>query len=111
MVQPKPGPDGLTAYNSSYGGTAVNDVNSHRKLTWWTPSTTTGVTATGTNTVSLRDHNTPFFPPNGTRSNDTTSFQAAVFTGRFSLASAETLTFDRGADDDAAAIISGKSRG
>lgn len=107
MVQSQLGPDGLPVYNSSYGGTAVNDVNSNGELTWWTPSTTTGVTATGTNTVSLPYNNTSFFPPNGTGSNDTTSFQTAVFTGRFTLASAEKLTFNLGADDDAFLYVDG----
>ena len=99
------GPDGLPVYNSSYGGPALTNVNANGELTWWTPSAQ--VTETGTATVALPYANSAFFPPNGTGSNDSGVFQTAMFSGTFNLTSAQTVTFNLGADDDAFLYVDG----
>jgi PEP-CTERM putative exosortase interaction domain len=107
MVTSTLGPDGLPVYNSNYGGTPAKDVNSNGELTWWTPSTTTGITQTSTGTVTLPFANNNFYAPNGTGTNDSTEFQTAIFSGTFTLASPEKLTFTLGADDDAFLYVDG----
>jgi fibro-slime domain-containing protein len=97
-VQSTLGPNGLPVYNSSYGGPTLTGVNpTTGELTWWTPSS--NVTFTSTTTVTL-----PFisnmFPPNGTGTNDTNSFQTAILSGKLIVPQHETVAFSLGGDDD-----------
>ncbi len=105
-VTSKLGPDGLPVYNNA-SADPVHDLNANNEILWWTPSTTLGITKTGTGTVNLPYNNQNLFPPNGTGSNDASAFQTAVFTGTFTLAAAQTVSFSLGADDDAFFYIDG----
>ena len=98
------GATGLPVYNPNYGGPQLYDVSSHGELTWWSPGQGTNqnpnVVQTGIGTVTLPYNNTSFFPPNGTGSNDSNGFQAAVFRGTLYVPTQEAVTFSFGADDD-----------
>ncbi|MDD2876172.1 MAG: PEP-CTERM sorting domain-containing protein [Acidiphilium sp.] len=109
MVTSNLGPDGLPVYNASYGGPAASDVNANGELTWWSPSMNTHVTETSSGTAILPVSNGNFFPPNGTGTNDTNSFQTAVYSGTFTLAAPETFTFNLSADDDAFLYVDSKN--
>lgn len=105
-VNPTLGLDGLPVYNPGYGGPALNDVNLNGELTWWSPAGSPGggnanVTQTGTGVVTLPINFTTFFPPNGGGSNDTNSFQTAIFKGVLHVPVAESVSFNLGSDDDA----------
>ncbi|MHB1871592.1 MAG: PEP-CTERM sorting domain-containing protein [Steroidobacteraceae bacterium] len=95
------GPDGLPVYNPTYGGPTLYDVNANGELTWWSPSENSNVTQTGTGTITLPYANYSMFPPNGTGSNDANGFQAAIFRAVLTVPTAESVTFNFGADDDA----------
>lgn len=101
------GPNGFPVYNPSYTvngsspGTPLLDVDANGQLTWWNPAENSNVTQTGTGTVTLPFSNTSFFPPNGTGPNDANGFQAAILTGTLMVPTAEVVTFNFGADDDA----------
>jgi fibro-slime domain-containing protein len=98
-VQSTLGPNGLPVYNSSYGGPTLTGVNpTTGELTWWTPSS--NVTFTSTTTVTL-PFTSNMFPPNGTGTNDTNSFQTAILSGKLIVPQQETVTFKLGSDDDA----------
>jgi hypothetical protein len=99
-VQSTLGPDGLPVYNSAYGGPTLYDVNANGELTWWSPSENSNVVETGTGTVTLPYNNGSMFPPNGTGSNDSNGFQAAIFRATLVVPVAEQVTFSFGADDD-----------
>jgi fibro-slime domain-containing protein len=107
-VQSQLGPDGLPVYNASYGGPALHDVNSKGELTWWSPAYNTNVTETGSAMVALPFSNGSFYPVNGTGTNDTKAFLTAKFTGVFNLATAQQVTFNLGADDNAYLYIDNK---
>jgi fibro-slime domain-containing protein len=66
------------------------------------------VTQTGTGTITLPYSNGSFFPPNGTGTNDANGFQAAAFSTVLSVPSAETISFNIGADDVAFVYLDGR---
>lgn len=119
---------GLPIYNSGESGAgAAHDVSTTTgDLEWWTPGThgPNTVTATGTNSsFAVSDdplHPTNMFVPNSTGGgnqgmncdpvngvNTKNCEETAILTGTFNLASAENVTFDVGADDDAFVFIDG----
>jgi len=104
------------------GAAAANDLLPGNVLGWWTPGTygPNVITATGTNPsfVVSTDPNNPtnMFPPNSTgggnqgmNCNQGTANceETALLTSVFTLGSAENVTFDVGADDDAFVFIDG----
>ena len=115
---------GMPVFNTLESGAApANDLLSGNVLGWWTPGTygPNTVTATGTNSsfVVSTDPNNPtnMFPPNsmgggnqGMNCNGGTANceETAILTSTFNLASAENVTFDVGADDDAFVFIDGQ---
>jgi fibro-slime domain-containing protein len=127
--------NGMPVYNPSETGAAgANDVftgagPNHDQLEWWTPGTygSNTVIPTGTNSSFVVSDNpsspTNMFPPNSTGSGNTGNNcgpsvtgapvqgnceETAILTGTFNLASAENVTFDVGADDDAFVFIDGQ---
>lgn len=117
---------GMPIYNTGESGAAAANDYNHTTgvLDWWTPGTygSNTVAATGTNgsfAVS-DDPNSPtnMFPPNsggsGNQGNNCAApltgncEETAILTGTFNLASAENVTFDVGADDDAFVFIDGQ---
>lgn len=114
----------MPLYNTGESGAAAANDYNHTTgvLDWWTPGTygSNTVTATGTNAafVVSTDPNNPtnMFPPNSTgggnqgmNCNNSTANceETAILTDTFNLASAENVTFDVGADDDAFVFIDG----
>jgi fibro-slime domain-containing protein len=122
--------NGMPVYNpGEVGAAAANDVGAGNQLMWWTPGTygSNTVVATGTNAsfVVSDDQNNPtnMFPPNSTGGGNQGNNcgpsvtgapvhgnceETAILTGNFNLASAENVTFDVGADDDAFVFIDGQ---
>lgn len=116
---------GMPVYNTGESGAAAANDYNHTTgvLDWWTPGTygSNTVTATGTNAafaVSTDPNNpTNMFVPNSTGSGNTgmncnngtaNCEETAILTSTFNLASAENVTFDVGADDDAFVFIDGQ---
>ncbi|MGA1983031.1 MAG: PEP-CTERM sorting domain-containing protein [Acidobacteriaceae bacterium] len=120
-VLPTLGVDGLPVYNPA--ATAVSgsiytpkDLLPDDEITWWSPtlnngsSTTAGasdVVQTGTGVVMLPFSNNAFYAPNGTGSNDSSAFQAAVLTGTLVVPSTETVGFSISSDDMAFLYLDG----
>jgi hypothetical protein len=118
------GPDGLPVLNTAtYGcvsGCFTNaplpaDLTASGEITWCSPSLNKGgsggvsdVVQTGTGIITLPYNNVDFYPPNGTGSNDMSGFQAAVFSTVLNVPSAETISFNVGADDTAFVYLDGK---
>jgi fibro-slime domain-containing protein len=127
--------NGMPIYNPSETGAAgANDVftgagANHNQLEWWTPGTygSNTVIATGTNGSFVVSDNpsspTNMFPPNSTGGGNQGNNcgpsvtgaavqgnceETAILTGTFNLSSAENVTFDVGADDDAFVFIDGQ---
>jgi hypothetical protein len=85
----------------------VNDNNATTgEATWWSPSMNSNVVQTGTGTVSL-PYSSTMYAPNSTGSNDATFYETAILSGTFSLASASTIGFVLGSDDDSFIYIDG----
>jgi fibro-slime domain-containing protein len=108
---------GMPVYNTAQGGTATapNDLGAGNVIEWWTPGTygVNTVTATGTNnsfSVSTDPNNpTNMFPTNSTGNSNQNGFEeTAILTSTFTLGSAQNVTFDVGADDDAFVFIDGQ---
>lgn len=122
-VQSSLGADGLPILNTATYGCTTGcftatplpaDLTASGEITWWSPSLNDGgsggasdVTETGTGTVTLPYDNTSFFPPNGTGSNDSSGFQAAVFQTTLDVPTEETISFNVGADDVAFVYLDG----
>jgi hypothetical protein len=124
-VQNTLGPDGLPVLNTTQygcvsgcisGSGLPTDLTASGEITYWSPTLNNGgaggtsdVTFTGTGTVSL-PFNVPsnFFPPNGTGSSDGSGFQAATLSGTLNAPTAETVSFNIGADDMAFAYLDGQ---
>ena len=95
---------GLDGMPTATGG--VHDI-SGGVLTWWDPSLNSNVKADGTGTVSL-PYNSNMYAPMSTGTNDTYVYETAIFKGDFSLASAGTVDFVLGSDDDSFIYVDGK---
>ncbi|HWY61714.1 MAG TPA: PEPxxWA-CTERM sorting domain-containing protein [Rhizomicrobium sp.] len=97
------GPNGLPVASAPFG---VNDIGVGNQITWWSPTLNTHVVQTGMGTITL-----PFasnmYAPNSTGFNDSSFFETAVFNGTFSLASASTVEFQLGSDDDSFIYVDG----
>ena len=122
-VQSQLGPDGLPILNTATYGCTSNcfpnthlpaDLTASGEITWWSPNLNNGgpggtsdVVETGTGTITLPYSNLAFFPPNGTGSNDASGFQAAVFSTTLVVPSAESISFNVGADDVAFVYLDG----
>lgn len=122
-VQSSLGPHGLPVLNTAaYGcvsGCFTNlplpaDLTASGEITWWSPALNNGgsgavsdVVETGTGTITLPYAHTQFYPPNGSGPNDTSGFQAAVFSTTLSVPSAGPITFTIGADDVAFMYLDG----
>lgn len=106
---------GLPVYNPAQTGnaTAPNLLGAGNVIEWWTPGVYAAntITSTGTGTLNVStDPNNPtnMFPPNSTGNSNQNGFEeTAILTSNFNLASAENVTFDVGADDDAFVFIDG----
>ncbi len=122
-VQATLGADGLPILNTTTYGCSTNcflatpypsDLTASGEITWWSPSLNNGgiggssdVVQTGTGTVTLPYDNESFYQPNGTGSDDYSGFQAAVFSTILSVPSAESISFNVGADDVAFVYLDG----
>jgi len=125
-VQSTLGPDGLPVLNTAAHGCISDcftnvpfptDLTASGEITWWSPSLNNGgsggvsdVVQTGTGSITLPYLNTTFFPPTGTGPNDTSGFQAAVFSTTLNVPSAEAIAFNLGSDDDAFVYLDGRVR-
>jgi len=112
------GTDGLPVLNTppfdtANCGNVPADVSSG-EITWWSPTSNTNVTPTGTGTVSLPYSNTNFYPPNGTGPCDGYcvegygGYQAAVLSGQLTVPEGgATVSFTVTADDMAFVYLDG----
>jgi hypothetical protein len=115
-VQSTLGVNGLPVLNpGGENGPVPDDVLGDGELTWWSPTLNNGgsggssdVTQTGTGTVSIPYANNDFYSPNGTGSNDSTYYQAAIMSGTLSVPSPETVSFTLSSDDMAFVYINGQ---
>jgi fibro-slime domain-containing protein len=97
--------NGLPVYNAAYGGPTLHDVV-NGNLTWWSPTLNPHVVQTSTSVVNVPFANDNFFAPNGTGPNNANGqFQTALFSGVLTVPTAEHVTFNFGADDDAFIVI------
>jgi hypothetical protein len=104
------GSNGLPILNTaafSPSSTAPRDLGPGNQIAWWSPTFDHNVTQTGTATVQTPINNGNFFPPNGTGSNNSNGFQAAIFQSILTIPTAETLTFSLAADDVAFVYLDG----
>ena len=122
-VQTLLGPDGLPVLNTTAYGCLSNcfssnnapaDVTGSGEITWWSPAlnnggagSTSDVVQTGTGTVTLPYSNGSFYPANGGGSDDSSGFQAALFSTTLDVPSAESISFNVGADDVAFVYLDG----
>jgi len=122
-VQNGLGVDGLPILNTTtYGCTTgcftntpyPKDLTASGEITWWSPALNNGgaggssdVTQTSTGTITLPYANGSFYPPNGAGPNDANGFQAAVFSTVLDVPSAESISFNVGADDVAFVYLDG----
>jgi hypothetical protein len=122
-VQNTLGIDGLPILNTATYGCTSNcftntplpaDLTGTGEITWWSPSlnkggagATSDVTQTSTGTITLPYANGSFYPPNGGGPNDANGFQAAVFSTVLDVPSAESISFNVGADDVAFVYLDG----
>jgi len=97
------------------GGNVPLDLLGDDEITWWSPSLNSGgsggasdVTYTGTGVVTLPYANENFYAPNGTGSNDSTFYQAAILSGTLSAPTPETVTFTLSSDDMAFVYLNGQ---
>jgi hypothetical protein len=96
------GPNGLPVAS---GG--VDDIDATTgEITWWSPALNANVTATGTGTISL-PYSSNMYAPNSTGTNDATDYELAIFTGSFTLSSAQSVEFELGSDDDSFIYVDG----
>ncbi len=106
LVSPTLGPDGLPVFNAANSsGYVVHDLAAHNEISWWSPSASSSVTADGSGVVTMPYANGSMFPPGKT--NDSSGFLTATFSGNFQLASASNVSFTLGADDDAFLYVDG----
>jgi sugar lactone lactonase YvrE len=113
------GPDGLPVYNPSATATsgsifAPHDRLANNEITWWSPTLNNGgaggvsdVVETGTAVVSLPFANNSFFAPNGTGTNDSSAFQAAILSGNLNAPTSEQISFSIASDDMAFLYLDG----
>jgi fibro-slime domain-containing protein len=126
-VQSGLGSDGLPILNTTTYGCSSGcftptplpqDLTASGEITWWSPSLNKGgaggasdVVQTGTSTISLPFYNGSFYPANGTASldgGDEAGFQAAVFSTVLDVPTAESISFNVGADDVAFVYLNGQ---
>jgi hypothetical protein len=98
------GPNGLPTATGPYGIVDVDPTT--QEITWWGPSLNNHVSQTGTGTVTL-PYSSSMFAPNSTGSDNFSEFETAVFTGYFALATASTVSFALGSDDDSFIYVDG----
>ena len=97
----KLGPNGLPI------GTGVNDVNPGTgEITWWSTALNSHVQGTGAGTINL-PYSSNMFAPNSTGTNNSSFFETASFTGLITLATAGTVQFSLGSDDDSFIYVDG----
>ena len=122
-VQNTLGTDGLPILNTTAFGCTSGcftntpfpaDLTGSGEITWWSPALNNGgaggtsdVTQTSTGTITLPYANGSFYPPNGGGPNDAPGFQAAVFSTTLDVPSAESISFNVGADDVAFVYLDG----
>jgi hypothetical protein len=114
-VQSALGANGLPVLNpSGTGGAVPEDILADGELTWWSPSLNNGaaggssdVTETGAGVVSLPFANGSFYAPNGTGSNDSTEYQAAILSGTLYAPASEQIGFSVSSDDMAFVYLDG----
>lgn len=107
---------GMPVFNTSEMGAApANDLLGGNVLAWWTAGTygPNTITSTGSNAAFVLstdpNHPTNMFPPNSTGNTNQAGFEeTAILTSTFMLGSAQNVTFDVGADDDAFVFIDGQ---
>ena len=106
----------LTGGRPTYSGVStfpVKDVGAGNFIQWWTPGTATGgdiVTASGSGPITTPFASFAMYPPTGPSGNvgnDGSGFLTAEITGTFNLASASSVAFTLGADDDAFFYVDG----
>jgi len=111
------GVNGLPVLNpgGEGGAAAPLDLLADNEITWWSPTLNNGgagghsdVVETGTGVVTLPFVNNSFYAPNGTGSNDTNEYQAAILSGDIYAPTAETISFTLSADDMAFLYLNGQ---
>lgn len=106
-VQSTVGALGLPVYNTSSSAPFIHDTLADGEITWWSPTLNANVVQTGSALITTPFQNFSFYPPNGTGTDDAHGFQAATFTGAFTLTAPESISFSLGADDDAFLSVDG----
>jgi hypothetical protein len=92
---------------TSTGGTYdVQMVSNTGQILWWTPSTTTGITAQGSSPVNLPYTNNFFFSPQGTGPDNASVFQTAILSGTFQ-GNGSDVKLTVTSDDDALVYLNG----
>ncbi len=103
MVQAALGPTGMPVFNPGYGGGSqhqLTELNSNGEILWWTPDSV-NVLNDGTGTIVSPFADSTFYPSQGGGDSDQNGlFQTAIFSGNIELATASTVTFTFGGDDD-----------
>jgi hypothetical protein len=99
------GPDGLpvTTLAAALGG--VIDQDSSGQILWWTASSATGISSTGSGNLPLPLGLTNMFAPNGTGSNNNDFFETAALSGVFTGNGATSITVT--SDDDTFVYLDG----
>jgi hypothetical protein len=97
------GVNGLPVLNPGYSGPAITQLTTGNQLNWWSSLTSTGTFST--NSSGLYDQH--LFTPNGTGSNNSSSFQTAILTTTNLLANtAYSITYT--GDDDVFLALNGQ---
>ena len=99
------GPDGLPVVVA--GSEGISEFNpTTEEITWWSPTMNSAVQQTGTGTIAL-PYASNMYPPNSGGGSDSGGFETAMFSGNFSLATASTVSFQLGSDDDSFIYVDG----
>jgi hypothetical protein len=99
------GPNGQPVVNSVTPGVTEFNPATH-ELTWWNPLLNSAVHATGSGVVTI-PYSSDMFPLNSLGTSDAAAFETAVLKGTFNLATAGTVHFTVGSDDDAFVYVNG----
>jgi hypothetical protein len=99
------GPDGLPVTTLAAAGGGVIDQNAAGEILWWTASSTTGISSTGSGTLPLPLGFTNMFAPNGTGTNNNDFFETAALSGTFTGHGATSITVT--SDDDTFVYLDG----
>ena len=115
-VQSALGPNGRPVVTAANPLLAQDFNTVTRELLWWTPTTSSNLNVVTNGSQILQSNSfssNAFYPTNAngvSNGNNANGFRTAIFSGTFDLASAQSVNFMIGSDDDAFLFVDGTAR-